>query len=131
MPERAYDSALGIDRQVSLPEEYHYCWVYPDLIASFKNRGYLQCGYKGGARSGLADRGFQGTDMFEQTLDGHVRNGDIILMYVPERGYQDAVQDERDLMDKRDVAVSTQMHDEGYRSGIRTFEERDGKEVYN
>jgi hypothetical protein len=131
VPERAYDSDLNMTRQVTLPKEYHYVWVYPDLISSFRGRGYRQVKYNGGSLSGLAERGFKGTDMFENTLDGNVRNGDIILMYIPTRGYEEHAAEERKFIEQRNMAVSTQMHDEGYRSGIRTFEEHDGKEVYN
>lgn len=131
VPDRAYDSDYGDSRQVAMRHEYHYVWVYPDLIPSFKNRGYRQCKYTGGQNSGLAERGFKGTDMFEATLDGNVRNGDIILMYIPLRGYQEHQEAERKFIDDRNMAVSTEMHDEGYRRGIRTFEEKDGTEMFN
>ena len=131
VPDKAYDSELNTVRTVALRSEYHYVWVYPELISSFKNRGYRQCKYSGGSLSGLAERGFKGTDMFEATLDGHVRNGDIILMFIGIRGYEEAVEDERKFIDDRNMAVSTQMHDTGYHHGIRTHEEVDGKEVHN
>jgi hypothetical protein len=131
VPDRAFDSEISMTRQVALRQEYHYVWVYPDLIPSFKNRSYRQCKYTGGQGSGLAERGFKGTDMFEMTLDGNVRNGDIILMYIPLRGYQEHQEAERKFIDDRNMAVSTEMHDEGYRRGIRTFEEKDGTEMFN
>jgi hypothetical protein len=131
LPERVYDEGSGVDRQVTRPSEYHYIWVVGEKITQFRTNGYKFCLHDGGPQSGLANRGFLGTGLYERTLDNHIRNGDTFLMYAPMRLYEQMVQADRDQVDAWTIAAQKDLHNEGYRRGVRTFEEEDGQIVYN
>jgi len=132
LPERAYDEELDIDRQVTLPKEYHPCWVADALVQRFRVRGYKFALYDGGNQSGLAPRGFKKTGLFERTLSGHVRNGDTVLMFVPMRLYEEFKEEDRIQIDRWNRAAQSDYHNLGYRHGIKTFEETSGgRREYN
>lgn len=131
VPKWAYDEDLGKVRRVGLPDDYHYCWVHTDKITQFRIMSYKFCQYNGGAQSGLADRGFQGTGIFEKTFDNHVRNGDMLLMWVDNRRWEQIAEDDRVMREKFETAATDEIHNDGYRRGIRTFKEEQGAIVYN
>lgn len=131
VPKRAYDENLGRSRQVGLPNDYHYCWVHTDKITQFRIQSYKFCGYNGGAGSGLADGGFSGTGIYEKTFDNHVRNGDMLLMWIPMRQYEAIGQEVAEFNDRMEGIAEGEIHNEGYRRGIRTFKEVDGVLIYN
>ena len=131
LPEQAYDAEEDRDRRTTLPKDYHYCWVADALVQRFRTLGYKFCLYNGGSQSGLADRGFKGTGLFESTLSKHVRNGDTVLMFTDMRLYEHLSQMDRDQVDKWNRAAQGDLHNLGYRYGIRTFEEDKGEIKYN
>jgi hypothetical protein len=131
VPKRIFDEDLKIVRQVGLYDNYSYCWVHQDKITSYRIMGYRFCNYSGGPQSGLAERGFQGTGVYEKTFEMHVRNGDMLLMWIDRR-----LRDEIEAADVKfrtnlDSAAEDQVHNDGYRRGIRTFKEVDGVTIYN
>ena len=87
--------------------------------------------YDGGNLSGLAAGGLRGTNMFERTIDVHVRNGDTFLMFAPERLYNAMVEEDRKQADYWQNAAEQDHHNLGYRHGVRTFNEVDGEIIYN
>lgn len=131
LPEFAYDETTQAVRRVSLPKEYHYVWVHPDKLDSMHGKGYRMVRYDGGDLSGLAGGGLRGTNMFERTIDVHVRNGDTFLMFAPERLFEDMVEEDRIQADHWQNAAEHDHHNLGYRYGVRTFKEVDGELIYN
>lgn len=131
LPEFAYDESIGRTRRVSRPKEYHYVWVHGAKMDRMHFQGYRLVMYDGGSRSGLADGGLRGTNMFERTLDNHVRNGDTFLMYVPMRLYAQLVLEDAEQAAKWENAAEQDHHNLGYRYGVRTFQEKDGQQIYN
>lgn len=131
LPEFAYDEKLGKSRRVSIPSEYHYVWVHPSKIDRFHLDGYRLVIYSGGQNSGLAEGGLSGTNMYEQTLDKHVRNGDTFLMYAPMRLYAQLVKEDAERCAEWESAAENDHHNLGYRYGVRTFKEKDGQQIFN
>jgi hypothetical protein len=131
IPEFAYDETTQTVRRVSLPKEIHYVWVHPDKLDTMHSKGYRMARYDGGNQSGLAEGGLRGTNMFERTIDVHVRNGDTFLMFAPERLYLAVVADDAEQADRWQNAAEQDHHNLGYRYGVRTFKEVDGELIYN
>ena len=131
VPRRIYDETTGSVRQLGLPDDYHYCWVHTDKITQFRIMGYKFCSYNGGVGSGLAHGGFSGTGVYEKTFDNHVRNGDMLLMWVPNRQYEAMTKEIDEYRDRLEGSVEGEIHNEGYRRGIRTFKEVGGVTIYN
>ena len=131
VPNRAYDENIGRSRRVGLPNDYHYCWVHTEKVTQFRIQNYKFCGYNGGVGSGLADGGFSGTGIYEKTFDTHVRNGDMFLMWIPIRQYEAMRGEVKEFNDRMEGAAEGEVHNEGYRRGIRTFKEVDGVLIYN
>jgi hypothetical protein len=131
LPEHAYDEGSLVSRRVTLPNEYHYIWVVDVKVTQFRALGYKFCIHDGGPQSGLAEGGFRGTGLYERTLDNHIRNGDTFLMYAPLRLYEQMQQRDRDQIEAWTVAAQRDLHNEGYKRGVRTFEEVDGQIIYN
>jgi hypothetical protein len=131
LPEFAYDETSGTVRRVSLPKEIHYVWVHPDKLDTMHSKGYRMVRYDGGNQSGLAQGGLRGTNMFERTIDVHVRNGDTFLMFAPERLYLAIQAEDAEQMRKWEDAAEQDHHNLGYRYGVRTFKEVDGQLIYN
>lgn len=131
VPARAYDEDLGVTRRVGLHGEFHYCWVHTDKVTTFRINGYKFAIYNGGNQSGLADRGFQGTGIYEKTFDQHIRNGDMFLMWITKRHYEALEKDETEQRSRWESAAQDEIHNDGYKRGIRTFREEDGVTIYN
>jgi len=131
LPERVYDEETQKTRRCSLPAEYHYVWVHQDKLVSFRNNTYRFCLFQGGQLSGLAARGLLGTGLYERTVDNHVRHGDCYLMYISQRGYKMLQEEEVKRYNLMTAAAESDVHNEGYRHGVRTFKEVDGQMVYN
>ena len=131
IPDRCYDEIAGVDRNVALKSDYHYCWVTDNKINQFKIRGYKFALYDGGQMSGLATGGLRGTYLFERTIDNHVRNGDVFLMWAPIRLFEELCEETDKLTRSRESAATDDIHNLGYRHGVRTFDEVDGKQIYN
>lgn len=124
LPEMVYDDDRGVTRRLTRPKEYHYCWVSGDDITKFKIMGYRLCLYAGGR--GLEEGGLSGTYLYECDGSGHVRLGDVYLMYCPLRLYEALNLEDRQKADSLSRIGETQFHNMGYRYGIRTFSEVDG-----
>lgn len=131
LPEFAYDETSQTVRRVSLPKEYHYVWVHPDKLDSMHGKGYRMVRYDGGNLSGLASGGLRGTNMFERTIDVHVRNGDTFLMFAPDRLFRAMEAEDRLQGEHWQSAAEEDHHNLGYRYGVRTFKEEDGQIIYN
>lgn len=131
VPSHAYDEDLQRTRQVGLPSDYHYCWVHTDKITQFRIEGYRFVQYNGGPGSGLAAGGFSGTGMFEKTFDNHVRNGDMLLMWCDMRRFEEIQSDDFKRRQAFESSVESEVHNDGYRRGVRTFVEKDGVTLYN
>jgi len=131
LPEYAYDETSGSVRRVSLPLEFKYVWVHPSKLDSMHSRGYRLAKYDGGNLSGLAAGGLRGTNMFERTIDVHVRNGDTFLMFAPMRLYEELVREDFEQSRRWEEAAEQDHHNLGYRYGVRTFRETDGQIIYN
>jgi hypothetical protein len=131
IPDRCYDEIAQTERAVGLKHEYHYIWVTENKINQFKVLGYKFVLYDGGSMSGLAVGGFRGTYLFERTIDNHVRNGDVFLMWCDRRLYEDLQAEDQEQIQKWEAAAENDHHNLGYRYGVRTFKEVDGKQIYN
>lgn len=131
LPEFAYDENSQSVRRVSLPKEIHYVWVHSDKLDTMHSKGYRMARYDGGNQSGLAEGGLRGTNMFERTIDVHVRNGDTFLMFAPERLYVAIMAEDAEQVRRWEDAAEQDHHNLGYRYGIRTFREVDGETIYN
>jgi len=131
LPEYGYDQEIDVDRKISLPKEYAYCWVSDAHVTKYRVLGYKFALYNGGNQSGLTERGLKGTGLYEQTLVGHIRNGDCVLMFVPRRLWEELVAQDAERVRKWNLAPKGQLHDLGYSQGVRTFEEKDGQITYN
>lgn len=130
VPEYVWDDDRNVKRRASIPNLYHYCWVEGTDITRFKMIGYRLCLYKGGA--GLEQYGFSGTYLYECDASGHVRLGDVYLMYCPIRLYEALAAEDRAEADRMSRIGETNFHNTGYRYGIRTFSEGlDGSQVHN
>lgn len=131
LPDRCYDEGMGSERRVTLKSDYHYCWVVDLKLTQFRSMGYKFCLHDGGSQSGLANRGFLGTGLYERTLDNHIRNGDTFLMFAPVRLYEQFVAEDKRQADAWTIAAETDLANKGYRHGVRTFKEEDGQITYN
>ena len=87
--------------------------------------------YDGGNLSGLAAGGLRGSNMFERTIDVHVRNGDTFLMFAPTRLFDSLVEEDRLQGEHWQSAAEEDHHNLGYKYGVRTFKEVDGQIIYN
>jgi hypothetical protein len=131
IPERCYDEIAQQDRAVALKNDYHYVWVTDNKINQFKIKGYRFVLYDGGSQSGLAAGGLRGTYLFERTIDNHVRNGDVFLMWCPLRLWEELVAYDQEQGQRWEQAAENDHHNLGYRHGVRTFKEVDGKQIFN
>jgi hypothetical protein len=131
VPDYVFDEGTNSRRRCGLPQHYKYCWVEQGKLNWFKTSGYRFCYYNGGPNSGLAEGGFKGTFMYERTLDNHVRNGDVLLMWTHLRNWEALQEEERKQIDTWNAAAETDLADRGYRHGVRTFKEVDGQQEFN
>lgn len=134
IPERVFDEDEQRTRRCALFQEYHYLWVEvsPNKVAEHKAKGYRFARYSGGPGSALAERGFLGTGLFEQVQPGdRVVNGDTVLMWCDMRRYEQFCQEERDYADKLEGLYLNKFHNQGYESGVKTFQEKDGSRLSN
>ena len=131
LPEFAYDETSQSVRRASLPKEYHYVWVHPDKLDQMHGKGYRMARYDGGNLSGLATGGLRGTNMFERTIDVHVRNGDTFLMFAPMRLWEQLMAEDAQQAEHWQSAAEQDHHNLGYKHGVRTFKEVDGQLIYN
>jgi hypothetical protein len=63
----------------------------------------------------------------EKTADGHFELGDTILMEIPDQLYERYVRDAAEAQDRAILRVKDQFHEEGRRTGVKTFEEGPGE----
>jgi hypothetical protein len=131
IPDRCYDEIAQRERPVALKSDYHYVWVTENKINQFKIRGYKFALYDGGSMSGFAAGGLRGTYLFERTIDNHVRNGDVFLMWTDLGNWERLCEEDREQGRKWESAAENDHHNLGYRYGVRTFKEVDGKQIYN
>lgn len=133
LPERVVEVGSTHSRQCTLPNDYKYAWVLDTLehskVMTYKGMGYKICLYAGGGLSGLADRGFTNSDMFDNDR-GRVRHGDLLLMWIEHRGWKALAEEEKKLLESWNTAATENIHNIGYRHGVRTFVEEDGKQVF-
>lgn len=129
VPEFVYDEIANRERRATMPDEYHYYWVSQERMTHHKLKGYRYVEYSGG--KGSAAGGFTGTGLYDRTLDNHVRNGDVFLMYTSMRNWEAIRRANREHNSAIEGAVQDGVHNEGYRRGVRTFTEKDGTIVYN
>lgn len=120
-PEFAYDDDRHLVRRISLPNEYHYIWVEGSDIDRFKHNGYRFVLYNGGPGSGIAEQGLSGTYLFHRTLDNHVQRGDVFLMYVPMRRYEEIVRENEERTHNMRNMGHNNFHNISYKYGIRSF----------
>ena len=129
VPEFVYDEIQNRKRRATMPDDYHYYWISAERMTHHKLKGYRFVEYSGG--KGTSPGGFSGTGLYERTLDNHVRNGDVFLMFTSMRNW-DAIQAENAKINNAiNAAAGDGIHNEGYRRGVRTFTEKDGQIVYN
>lgn len=129
----AFDRHENINRPIGKPTEYEYKWEVadPKAIAIAKADGWRFCLYDGGSNSGLAPRGFAGTDLFEKTIDGRVLNGDVYLMFMDRRRFEAMEQQQREEREKLDRKPVNDFMNDAYKSGIRGFTENEwGDKTY-
>ena len=131
IPDYVEDEDTNTVRRCKLPHEYHYVWVEGSKRPTYRMNGYRFVLYDGGHGSGLAERGFLGTGLFERTADNHVWHADCYLMYCTNSAYERIKQDDKDLLDKYNAAAESDIHNYGYRYGVRTFKEENGQIIYN
>ena len=130
VPEFVWDDDRQMKRRASSPKEYHYCWVEGTDITRFKMMGYRLCMYRGGR--GLSEYGFSGTYLYECDASGHVRLGDVYLMYCDHGLYEALAAEDRMEADRMSRIGETNFHNTGYQYGIRTFSEMpDGSQAHN
>ena len=129
VPEFVYDEIANRERRATIPDDYHYYWVSQERMTHHKLKGYRYVEYSGG--KGSAPGGFTGTGLYDRTLDNHVRNGDVFLMYTSMRNWEAIRKANQEQNIAIDSAVQDGVHNEGYRRGVRTFTEKDGQIVYN
>ena len=123
VPEYAYDDDRHITRRVTLINDYHYIWVEGSDIDRFKHNGYRFVSYNGGMQSGLDTYGFNGTYLYERTLDNHVRRGDVYLMYCEMRLYAEIVRQDGEMAQTMRNMGHNNFHNIAYRYGIKSFHE--------
>ena len=129
VPEFVWDDDRNTRRRATFPHLYHYCWVEGSDITKFKMMGYRLCLYRGGA--GLDDYGFSGTYLYECDQSGHVRLGDVYLLYCDMARYEALRAEDRAQADRYSRIHETNFHNMGYKHGIRTFAEKDGVQIHN
>lgn len=120
---RAFDRNINKMRKVGVPEEYVYQWESSDprQIAAAKARGWKFALYDGGNLSGLADGGFQGTDLFEKTVDGRILNGDVYLMYMPVRKHLEILKRLKKDQGELEQKPTIDYMNDAYELGIRGY----------
>ena len=129
VPEFVYDDIQNRKRRATMPDDYHYYWISAERMTHHKLLGYRFVEYSGG--KGTAPGGFTGTGLYERTLDNHVRNGDVFLMFTSMRNWEAIQAKHKKINDEINSAAGDGIHNEGYRRGVRTFTEKDGQIVYN
>jgi hypothetical protein len=133
IPERVTEVGSTYSRKCALHDDYMYAWVLDTVdhskVMSYKNNGYKLCLYAGGGLSGLADRGFTNTDLFDNDR-GRVRHGDLLLMWIERRGWDALAKEEKELLESWNRAATDDLHNVGYRHGVRTYTEEDGKQIF-
>jgi len=130
-----YDHALDRKRRLGLPGQYVYqFWPYdPAALAMAITEGWKFCKYNGGSLSGLADKGFKDTHLYqEEAGTGRVVLGDTYLMYIPMRLAELLKEEEEHIRNAMEGKPNTDFFNDAYKSGIRGFTEDDfGNKVYN
>lgn len=126
LPEYVFDDQENERRRAFNPksDQFHYCWVEGSDITSFKANGYRMVPYAGG-RGGLPAPGLSGTGMYECDLSGHIKLGDLYLMFCEMGLYLEIANEDREAADRMARLGETNFHNLGYRSGVRTFAELD------
>ena len=132
VPERIYDEDLQTTREVLRNGDYKYVMIPQDDFLTYTGYGYKFCKYDGGAQSGLAPRGFQGTNdaIFTRTLTGNCQRGDCFLMYLPIRAWEVLHQEDLDSQDSASKKVLGNFHNAGYDVGIRPYAQIDGRDIF-
>ena len=127
---RAFDRNINKMRPVGVPEEYVYQWESTDTraIAAAKARGWKFAIYDGGSLSGLSEGGFQGTDLFERTVDGRILNGDVYLMFMPLRKHIEILEKMAKDQDTLNQKPTVDFMNDAYKAGVRGFLEADEDE---
>lgn len=133
VPEYVYDQERGTRRRLTMPQEYHYCWVEgsADTMTRFRAIGYWLVNYNG-SNAGFEEPGLSGTYLYECDPAGHVRLGDVYLMACPIRLFEALEAEDREEAQKQTRLHESQYHNLGYRYGVRTFSEGpDGVQEHN
>lgn len=127
---RVYDRNINKMRKCGIPESYVYQWesTDPRAIAAAKARGWKFCLYDGGSLSGLDEGGFQGTDLFERTVDGRVLNGDVYLMYMDMGKHLTILEKMKKDQDTLSQKPTVDFMNDAYKAGVRGFLEADEDE---
>jgi len=115
----------GTRRPVKDPNR-HYRWVRfqgrNPRVADRRLRGWRPVLY--------ADT-FEGSGLYEKTVNGYVANGDCILMWISMDGYEKIKRDIAAIKALRSGAVDDNFHSEMDKIGLESFEEdEDGKRTY-
>lgn len=131
IPEWIYDENDGVTRRVLRHGEIRYALVPADDFLSYTGYGYKFALYDGGSRSGLLERGFLGTGdaIFTRTVQGYCQRGDCFLMWIPIRGWEALDAEDKARVDKQTDRAVGSFYNAGYREGIRTWIEVDGKSI--
>ena len=128
-----FDHKMGIERPLGKPAEYVYQFWPFDAVGMAVTEGWQFCGYDGGSRSGLADKGFKDTHLYQNEAGtGRVVLGDTYLMYVPIRLAEELKEEVQKLNDAMEAKPNTSFFDDAYKTGIRGFTENEyGDKEYN
>jgi len=130
---QVWDHKMHRERPLGLPQEYVYQWWPYDAFANAIAEGWKFCGYDGGSRSGLADKGFKDTELYQKEAGtGRVVLGDTYLMWIEMRLAEELRDEVRQRNDAMQARPETSFFDDAYKTGIRGFIENDfGEKTHN
>lgn len=133
VPEHVYDEVTGERKKVLDHNNYRYYMVTNDelKLASATAVGWKYCLFDGGSRSGLLNGGFKGTGdaVFTRDIYGHCRRGDVFLMWMEVRRYEELREIDRDEVAKASLAPVGEFANVAYGKGIRAMAQVNGEDI--
>lgn len=130
VPESIEDER-GNYRKVLRYSEYRYCMIPQEDFLTYRMKGWRHCMYDGGSRSGLNGEGWQhtGDTVFERDIRGYCRRGDVFLMYIPVRGWEELKAEDKQAVERSMKGPIGEFMNTTYHKGIRGFAEVDGESI--
>ncbi len=128
-----FDHSMKMERPLGIPTQYVYLWWPFDARQMAIAEGWKFCGYNGGSMSGLSEKGFKDTHLYEQEAGtARVVLGDCYLMWIDMRLAEELAKENKKYKDAMEGKSTTSFFNDAYKAGIRGFTENEfGDKQYN